>query len=329
MQYLCYVQLIGGLILLIFGGNYLVEASSDVARKFKMSTLLIGLTIVSFGTSAPELLVSTSAALSGHTDMALGNVVGSNIANISFIGGLTALLLPFFVSVKSIKVDGMVMLLFSVLLFLACWDGELSRVEGIVAVLLLILYVVWSLYDSKKSGAKEEFESPKHSLLLNIVILLASFAALAFGSDMLVKGASEIALRWGVEERVISIVIVAVGTSLPELAASIASVYKKEVGITIGNIIGSNIFNIGAVLGITTSISPILVSFENFKSDLIWFLLFSVILIIGMLNVRKNLSDLVKTRKITALWNCQNGYVGRLWGFLTLAAYAVYIYLLL
>lgn len=329
MQYLCYVQLIGGLILLILGGNYLVEASSDVARKFKMSTLLIGLTIVSFGTSAPELLVSTSAALSGHTDMALGNVVGSNIANISFIGALTALLLPFFVSVKSIKVDGMVMLLFSVLLFLACWDGELSRVEGIVAVLLLILYVVWSLYDSKKSGAKEEFESPKHSLLLNIVILLASFAALAFGSDMLVKGASEIALRWGVEERVISIVIVAVGTSLPELAASIASVYKKEVGITIGNIIGSNIFNIGAVLGITTSISPIHVSFENFKSDLIWFLLFSVILIIGMLNVRKNLSDLVKTHKITALWNCQNGYVGRLWGFLTLAAYAVYIYLLL
>jgi len=329
MQYLCYLQLVGGLILLILGGNYLVEASSDVARKFKMSTLLIGLTIVSFGTSAPELLVSTSAALSGHTDMALGNVLGSNIVNISFIGALTALLLPFFVSAKSIKVDGMVMLIFSVLLFLACLDGCISRLEGGLAVLLLLLYILWSLYDSKKGGAKDEYESPKHSLLLNIVILIASFAALAFGSDMLVKGASEIALRWGVGERVISLIVVAIGTSLPELAASIASVLKKEVGITIGNIIGSNIFNIGAVLGITSAISPIPLSFSEFKSDLIWFLLFSVILIIGMINVRKNLSDLVKTHKITALWNCQNGYVGRLWGFLTLAAYAVYVYLLL
>lgn len=323
-----YLQLIGGLALLIFSGNYLVESASDIARKFKLSSLVIGLTIVSFGTSAPELLVSTSASLQGHPEIALGNVFGSNIVNVGFIMGLTSLLLPFTVSRDSIKIDVKVMLAFSLAALLFASDGHFSRIEGILLFATLVIYTIWLILKSKKTANDSAIEAPKRNILINSLILVASLAGLAFGSDFMVEGASTIAKNFGISEKVISVTVVAIGTSLPELTASLISVFKKEVGMTIGNVIGSNTFNIGAVLGISSSISPIDFDFSAFCSDIVWTLAFGVLLLIGMINVTKNMELMRDTGKISALWNANNGEIGRIWGFCCLAAYVTYTILL-
>lgn len=323
-----YLQLIGGLALLIFSGNYLVESASDIARKFKLSSLVIGLTIVSFGTSAPELLVSTSASLQGHPEIALGNVFGSNIVNVGFIMGLTSLLLPFTVSRDSIKIDVKVMLAFSLAALLFASDGHFSRIEGILLFATLVIYTIWLILKSKKTANDSAIEAPKRNILINSLILVASLAGLAFGSDFMVEGASTIAKNFGISEKVISVTVVAIGTSLPELTASLISVFKKEVGMTIGNVIGSNTFNIGAVLGISSSISPIEFDFSAFCSDIVWTLAFGVLLLIGMINVTKNMKLMRDTGKISALWNANNGEIGRIWGFCCLAAYVTYTILL-
>lgn len=323
-----YLQLIGGLALLIFSGNYLVESASDIARKFKLSSLVIGLTIVSFGTSAPELLVSTSASLQGHPEIALGNVFGSNIVNVGFIMGLTSLLLPFTVSRDSIKIDVKVMLAFSLAALLFASDGHFSRIEGILLFATLVIYTIWLILKSKKTANDSAIEAPKRNILINSLILVASLAGLAFGSDFMVEGASSIAKNFGISEKVISVTVVAIGTSLPELTASLISVFKKEVGMTIGNVIGSNTFNIGAVLGISSSISPIEFDFSTFCSDIVWALAFGVLLLIGMINVTKNTELMRNTGKISALWNANNGEIGRIWGFCCLAAYVAYTILL-
>lgn len=323
-----YLQLIGGLALLIFSGNYLVESASDIARKFKLSSLVIGLTIVSFGTSAPELLVSTSASLQGHPEIALGNVFGSNIVNVGFIMGLTSLLLPFTVSRDSIKIDVKVMLAFSLAALLFASDGHFSRIEGILLFATLVIYTIWLILKSKKTANDSAIEAPKRNILINSLILVASLAGLAFGSDFMVEGASTIAKNFGISEKVISVTVVAIGTSLPELTASLISVFKKEVGMTIGNVIGSNTFNIGAVLGISSSISPIEFDFSAFCSDIVWTLAFGVLLLIGMINVTKNMELMRDTGKISALWNANNGKIGRIWGFCCLAAYVTYTILL-
>lgn len=322
-------MLIGGLALLILSGNFLVNTASDIARRLKLSSLVIGLTIVAFGTSAPELLVSTSAALGGHPEIALGNVLGSNIANIGFIAGLTALLLPFFVTKKIITLDIKVMILLALLFALLAMDGEFSRWEGIIVFLILVIYTIVLLRMSKGESEENEIEKPERSLWLNIPLLIASLAGLAFGSDLMVDGASTIASSLGVSERVISVTIVAVGTSLPEFTASIISVLKKEVGITIGNLIGSNIFNIGAVLGISSIIQPIQFDFNVFLTDTLWMIGYSILLLIGLLNVTRNFKLMRETGKVSALWSAQEGEVGRIWGATALILYIGYIVLLL
>jgi cation:H+ antiporter len=324
-----YLKLFGGLALLIVSGNFLVNSATDIARRLKISSLVIGLTIVAFGTSAPELLVSAEAALSGHPEIALGNVLGSNIANIGFIAGLTAILLPFFVTKKIIKLDIKVMILFAVLFTFFAYDGEFNRIEGGIVFLLLIAYTILLLWMSKKSNEEAKFEDPRNNLWLNILIFISSLAGLAFGSDFMVDGASTIATNLGVSERVISVTIVAVGTSLPEFTASIISVLKKEVGITIGNLIGSNIFNVGAVLGISSIIQPIQFDFNEFYPDMVWMLLFSILLLIGLLNVTRNFILMRETGKISSLWSANEGEVGRIWGTTALILYIGYIVLLL
>lgn len=324
-----YLKLFGGLALLIVSGNFLVNSATDIARRLKISSLVIGLTIVAFGTSAPELLVSAEAALSGHPEIALGNVLGSNIANIGFIAGLTAILLPFFVTKKIITLDIKVMILFAVLFTFFAYDGEFNRIEGGIVFLLLIAYTILLLWMSKKSNEEAKFEDPRNNLWLNILIFISSLAGLAFGSDFMVDGASTIATNLGVSERVISVTIVAVGTSLPEFTASIISVLKKEVGITIGNLIGSNIFNVGAVLGISSIIQPIQFDFNEFYPDMVWMLLFSILLLIGLLNVTRNFKLMRETGKISSLWNANEGEVGRIWGATALILYIGYIVLLL
>lgn len=324
-----YLKLFGGLALLIVSGNFLVNSATDIARRLKISSLVIGLTIVAFGTSAPELLVSAEAALSGHPEIALGNVLGSNIANIGFIAGLTAILLPFFVTKKIITLDIKVMILFAVLFTFFAYDGEFNRIEGGIVFLLLIAYTILLLWMSKKSNEEAKFEDPRNNLWLNIFIFISSLAGLAFGSDFMVDGASTIATNLGVSERVISVTIVAVGTSLPEFTASIISVLKKEVGITIGNLIGSNIFNVGAVLGISSIIQPIQFDFNEFYPDMVWMLLFSILLLIGLLNVTRNFKLMRETGKISSLWSANEGEVGRIWGTTALILYIGYIVLLL
>lgn len=324
-----YLKLFGGLALLIVSGNFLVNSATDIARRLKISSLVIGLTIVAFGTSAPELLVSAEAALSGHPEIALGNVLGSNIANIGFIAGLTAILLPFFVTKKIIKLDIKVMILFAVLFTFFAYDGEFNRIEGGIVFLLLIAYTILLLGMSKKSNEEAKFEDPRNNLWLNILIFISSLAGLAFGSDFMVDGASTIATNLGVSERVISVTIVAVGTSLPEFTASIISVLKKEVGITIGNLIGSNIFNVAAVLGISSIIQPIQFDFNEFYPDMVWMLLFSILLLIGLLNVTRNFKLMRETGKISSLWSANEGEVGRIWGATALILYIGYIVLLL
>lgn len=324
-----YLKLFGGLALLIVSGNFLVNSATDIARRLKISSLVIGLTIVAFGTSAPELLVSAEAALSGHPEIALGNVLGSNIANIGFIAGLTAILLPFFVTKKIITLDIKVMILFAVLFTFFAYDGEFNRIEGGIVFLLLIAYTILLLWMSKKSNEEAKFEDPRNNLWLNILIFISSLAGLAFGSDFMVDGASTIATNLGVSERVISVTIVAVGTSLPEFTASIISVLKKEVGITIGNLIGSNIFNVGAVLGISSIIQPIQFDFNEFYPDMVWMLLFSILLLIGLLNVTRNFKLMRETGKISSLWSANEGEVGRIWGTTALILYIGYIVLLL
>ncbi len=324
-----YLKLFGGLALLIVSGNFLVNSATDIARRLKISSLVIGLTIVAFGTSAPELLVSAEAALSGHPEIALGNVLGSNIANIGFIAGLTAILLPFFVTKKIITLDIKVMILFAVLFTFFAYDGEFNRIEGGIVFLLLIAYTILLLWMSKKSNEEAKFEDPRNNLWFNILIFISSLAGLAFGSDFMVDGASTIATNLGVSERVISVTIVAVGTSLPEFTASIISILKKEVGITIGNLIGSNIFNVGAVLGISSIIQPIQFDFNEFYPDMVWMLLFSILLLIGLLNVTRNFRLMRETGKISSLWSANEGEVGRIWGATALILYIGYIVLLL
>ena len=169
-----YLKLFGGLALLIVSGNFLVNSATDIARRLKISSLVIGLTSVAFGTSAPELVVSAEAALSGHPEIALGNVLGSNIANIGFIAGLTAILLPFFVTKKIITLDIKVMILFAVLVTFFAYDGEFNRIEGGIVFLLLIAYTILLLWMSKKSNEEAKFEDPRNNLWLNILIFISS-----------------------------------------------------------------------------------------------------------------------------------------------------------
>jgi cation:H+ antiporter len=221
------------------------------------------------------------------------------------------------------------MILFAVLFTFFAYDGEFNRIEGGIVFLLLIAYTILLLWMSKKSNEEAKFEDPRNNLWLNILIFISSLAGLAFGSDFMVDGASTIATNLGVSERVISVTIVAVGTSLPEFTASIISVLKKEVGITIGNLIGSNIFNVGAVLGISSIIQPIQFDFNEFYPDMVWMLLFSILLLIGLLNVTRNFKLMRETGKISSLWSANEGEVGRIWGATALILYIGYIVLLL
>ena len=344
-----YFKLLGGLILLIAAGEYLVSASSGIAKHFKLPSLIIGMTIVAFGTSAPELLVSTVAGLNGHPAIALGNVTGSNGVNASLIIGITALICPFYVSRQSITTDSMFMFFISAIMILFGYTGGcISRIEGALMLLLLIAFTAWSIKKAMASPApatpesetlqKQENEKKERSLWLNIVIVIVSLVGLSIGADFMVDGATNLAKSWGVSERFISVTIVAIGTSLPELTASIIAAIKKEPDLCIGNIIGSNIFNVGAVLGVATMLSPIdfnaaggeaNVTLPQFLTDSVWMFGFELLLLVGMINVTNNFSLFKKSGKFTSFFCVENGLVGRIWGVCAIALYVFYVYLLL
>ena len=267
-----YLLILLGLVALFFGGDYLVKGAVGLAKKFNVSTLVIGLTVVSIGTSAPELLVSLKAALTGVPDIAIGNVVGSNIANLALVLGISALIFPFAVSRNVARIDIPVMLVATLLFWYFISDLLLSWQEGLILVVLLIFYTIFLFINSKRQEKTEEEkeEANKQSFFASLGFVIAGSVALVFGADWLVTGASEVARELGVSDHIIGVTIVAFGTSVPELVTSITAAIRKETDISIGNLVGSNIFNICAILGITSLVTEIPVNPIVLKMDIFW-----------------------------------------------------------
>lgn len=279
------VFIIIGFILLVVGGEFLVRSSVAISLKLNLSRMVIGLTVVSFATSAPELLVSLQAALEGFSDMSLGNVIGSNIANIGLVMGITAMISPLMVDRDFYRFNWPVMMLFSIALYFFLSSEEvLSRMEGILLVIAIVLYLYFLIRRARKKPELQAAEvDPDLKVASNfktILWLIIGGAALYFGSELLVNGAVDLASAMGISERVISVTMIAIGTSVPELAASVIAAVKKEKAISLGNLIGSNIFNIASVLGITAIIQPIVVKSDAIlTNDIFWMLGIAFVLI--------------------------------------------------
>lgn len=261
------LKLIAGLVLLVLGAESLVRGASKIAAAIGISPLVIGLTVVSFGTSAPELAVSVGSALRGNADLAIGNVVGSNILNVLLILGLSAMVLPLVVHQQLVRVDIPLMIGASLLLLFFGWDGTLQWWEGTTLLAFGIAYIILLIHLSKKEknkGVLSDYEDeygkkdkpPKSKIWLQPLLVLAGLVLLVLGSQFLVESAVSIAQAYGLSELIIGLTIIALGTSLPELATSIIASYRKEEDIAVGNVVGSNILNILFILGLTAMIAP-------------------------------------------------------------------------
>jgi len=298
-----------GFLLLVIGGEFIVRSSVALSLKFNISKLVIGMTVVAFATSLPELIVSINAALSNSPAIAINNVIGSNIANIALVLSIISILSFIKVDKNFYRQDWPIMFGFSILLTVFCiTDMVLNQVEGAILVVSLLFFIYLSL---KKSDNKLNIDDIDDKLVSTsntkiIIWLLISSVSLYFGAEFLVNGAVNFAKQINISEAVISVSIVAIGTSIPELAASLIAIAKKEKGISVGNLIGSNIFNIGSVLGITAIIKPIQIAQEIIERDIIWMLFFALLLLFMVILPRRN--DL-----------------GKLKGFFMLLLYFVFI----
>ena len=312
-----YLAAILGFVLLFGGGEGLVRGAVSVARRFGLSSLLIGLTVVAAGTSAPELLVSVSAALQGNADIAIGNVVGSNIFNVLAVLGISALIAPIVVKPAEVKRDTLVMVGAMLVLAAVSLTGLITRPIGLFLVLGLVGYTYYSyrteLREKPAPSAElhehegEEFEGPG-SLWLGILYIALGLGALVVGSDLLITGATGIARTFGVPETVIGLTLVAVGTSLPELATSIAAAFRGHSDVAVGNVLGSNIFNALLIIGTTAMVRPIGVA-ESIAHLDVWVMTGAALVLVPLL--------------------VRNGRIGRRAGAVLTAAYATYAVLLL
>jgi cation:H+ antiporter len=300
-----YVLIAAGLVGLFVGGEMLVRGSIGIALRLAIPPLLVGLTVVGFGTSMPEMLVSVDAALRGVPDIAIGNVVGSNIANILLIIGLSALVWPITVAGNTLRRDTGVMMAAALSLVPLFFLGEIGRIAGLALVAALGIYLVWAYRTSSPDEAPETQAAPT-SLVVSIALALGGLVALVFGARFLVDGAVSIARSWGLSEAFIGLTIVAVGTSLPELATSLVAAIRRHSEIAIGNIVGSNIFNVFAILGITAIVTPIPVAGRFLTFDLPVMLAVSLVL-----------TFLLLTRPV----------IGRVAGAVLLIAYMTYIFM--
>lgn len=288
-----YLQLILGLIALIAGGEFLVRASINLALRLKVSALVIGMTVVSFGTSAPELLVSVEAALGGHPDVSIGAVIGSNISNLGLVLGITVVIFPIAVNKDSIRIDWPLMMLASILFYFFAKDEQLVFYEGIIFFLILVLFTAWLMMRSRRKGlvldeVKEVQENRSKSKLWKDLILFGlGFVGLYYGAEWLIDSVVVIARNFHVSEKFISVSIVAFGTSLPELVTSTVAAFRKETDISIGNLVGSNVFNILAILGITSMVHPVNVNPSINSFDVYYMLAISAILLPLMLIKKK------------------------------------------
>lgn len=274
-----YLFLLGGFVILILGGNWLLKAAVGLSLRLKIPKIVIGMTVVSFATSAPELIVSLNSALDGHADIALGNVIGSNIANLGLVLGIVTIISTITVEKSFYTTNWPVMMLSSLMLYVfVALDGVLQRYEGVILFISLIIFLVY-LIKFQKPAVVDEMPEDDEELpgYLTAIYLIIGGIGLWAGSELLIKGAVNLALQFGVTERVIGVTIISIGTSVPELAASVIAIIKKEKAISLGNLIGSNVFNILAVLGITSMITPITVVDQGLLNfDIIWMLVFAI-----------------------------------------------------
>jgi cation:H+ antiporter len=277
-----------GLVLLVAGGELLVRGASGLATRIGMSSLVVGLTVVAFATSAPELAVTLGAVMGGEPGLAVGNVVGSSIANVLMILGSSAIILPLLVKVQLVRIDIPFMAALSVLFLLLAIDGGFSRVDGLILLVMLVLYIAVAIILSRRDGHVDDLRGPGASIATasagrvgqtarktgdtmteavedveargsigrDVVLVLIGVALLVVGANILVKGATGIATAFGVSDLIVGLTVVAIGTSLPELATSIVAVRRGQRDLAVGNVVGSNIFNIGAVAGLAAMISP-------------------------------------------------------------------------
>lgn len=312
--------LLGGLIVLIVGGELLVRGAVKVAYYFQISSMVVGLTVVAFGTSSPELFVSIQAAFDNAPELSMGNVVGSNICNLTLVMGLTAIFYPIVVHNSSIKVDWFVTMGASVLLyFFVSRDLAVNRFEGVIFIIMIITYVYFQIEMSRKQTkdrlAKERAEGgvgevPKvdaKGLVTAIGLFLVGSVGLYFGSDWFVGGAKNIALGLGVDKTVVGLTVIAIGTSLPELVTSSIAAYHKDTDIALGNLLGSNIFNILSILGITAAIKDIPVDNTFMEQHLLW-----------MMGITMGILPMMITRR----------RIGRVEGTILLLVYGLYLWTL-
>lgn len=300
-----YLYLIGGLIGLFLGGEALVRGSVGIARRMAIPPLLIGLTVVGFGTSTPELLVSVDAAWRGVPDIAIGNIVGSNIGNILLIVGLSALVWPITVMGATLRRDTTVMMAAALVLVPLFAMAQMGRLAGLILVAGLAAYLIWAYRQPGDIEAEDTGETDPPSALLSALWVIGGLAALMVGARFLVDGAVNIARGYGISEAFIGLTIVAVGTSLPELATSLIAAFRRQPEIAIGNIVGSNIFNVLGILGVTALIAPIPVASRFLTFDLPVMIAVSLIL-----------TALLLTRPV----------IGRGIGVAMLAGYVAYVW---
>jgi len=302
--------LLAGFVLLLAGGELLVRGAAALALRFGLSNLVVGIIIVGFGTSVPELVASIQAALAGAPGIAMGNIVGSNIANILLILGVGAVIYPIVCSKAAVFRDGFFMVVTAALLAVACYSGVLSMKWGLIFIAILIFYMGYLLYSDRKNNGNvaaeiEDLPQPAKTIWLDIFFVAGGTIAVVLGGKLLVDNAIIVAKSFHVSDEVVGLTLVAIGTSLPELATSIIAAMRKHSDIALGNVLGSNIYNILGIAGITALISPIPVSDEMLKVD--------IPVMIGVSLVLFFLAVVVKR-------------FGKRVGFAFLAGYAAFIY---
>jgi cation:H+ antiporter len=308
---LAYYLLFLGLAILLAGGKILVDGASGIALKLGMSAGLIGLTIVAFGTSAPELLVSVNAALKGNSDISIGNVIGSNIANIALVLGLSGLVYPILIKRNHLKFEYLITLLVSFLFFGLSYNGVISTLEGILLFGLFIGFNVYLFKTSSNDDSEVVVEiahAKELSWFKSIIYFIGGIIGIYLGSELLVENAVSISREFGISERIIGVTIIAIGTSLPELTTSVIAAISKQTDLALGNILGSNIMNILSIIGLTAIIKPIGVSLEFINSDFFW-----------MLGITLFLLPLMKIKM----------RVSKIEGSLLLLSYGAYLFFLL
>lgn len=301
-----------GFVLLVKGADFLVDGSSQIARKFHVKELIIGLTIVSIGTSLPELIVSLTSSLSDHSDLAIGNIIGSNIANLFFILGACALVKPLVFKEQTVRIEIPFVIFVTALLYIFGNNGDTNVItffEGSIFIVLCGLFIIYNIFIAKKYNDTDfkNIDSSFNNIKVNksIFDIVLGIIALKIGGDLVVNNASELAILLGISEKIVSLTIVSISTSLPELITSVTATFKGEIDMAIGNIIGSNILNIVLIIGTTSLINPIIYSI-SYNKDL-------VIFMIGMLALAVNPFIGEKNK------------ISRFSGFVYLACYFSYI----